>query len=154
MAIPAFDVSCNDNGVVISFDMSKVPLVAKLEEVIAQGVLKLNCCISVEFIIYTLVPSELIAKSITPTGQVYVLVDDAVLISPDDDSVYCSIVPAALFKTYISVSVEDNTTDVTPAPGLNVAFVCIFPKLASESNVKELNIESLMVIINVSVSLT
>ena len=86
--MPALDVSCNDNGVVISFDISKVPLVAKLAEVIAQGVLKSNCCISVEFIIYTLVPSELIAKSIMPTGQVNVVADVAVLISSGVDNVY------------------------------------------------------------------
>ena len=102
LGVPALDVSCNDNGVVISFDISKVPLVAKLADVIAQGVLKSNCCISVEFIIYTLVPSELKAKSIIPTGQVNVDVDVAVLISLGVDSVYCVIVPAALFKTYIT----------------------------------------------------
>ena len=151
--MPALDVSCNDNGVVISFDISNVPLVARLAEVISHGVLKSNCCISVAYNIYTLVPSELTEKSIIPAGQVNVVADVAVLISSGVDSAYCSIIFDVPFKTYISVPVGDSATDVTPEPALNVVLACIFPKLASESNVKERNVDPSVATINVSVSL-
>ena len=87
--MPALVVSCNDNGVVISFDISKVPLVeTATAEVIDQAVDKLNCFISVVFITNTLVPSEGIAKSIISAGQVNVVADVAVLISSGVDNVY------------------------------------------------------------------